>query len=56
MVLSIEKAYKRLEMLINKGFSNIENVRKIVFYNKITTILLNLRIKSRGGQQAISIY
>ena len=32
------KGTKSLELLINKGFSNIENVRKMAFYNKITTI------------------
>lgn len=45
----LQKAQKSLETLINKGFSNIENVRKMAFYNKITTILLDMRIKSRGG-------
>lgn len=49
----LQTAQKSLETLINKVFSNIENVRKMAFYNKITTILLDMRIKSRGGQQAI---
>jgi len=49
----LQTAQKSLETLINKVFSNIENVRKMAFYNKITTILLDMRIKIRGGQQAI---
>ncbi len=49
----LQKAQKSLETLINKGFCDIENVWKMAFYNKITTILLDMRIKSRGGQQAI---
>ncbi len=49
----LQTAQKSFETLINKVFSNIENVRKMAFYNKITTILLDMRIKSRGGQQAI---
>ena len=45
----LQTAQKSLETLINKLFSNIENVRKMAFYNKITTILLDMRKKSRGG-------
>lgn len=55
IAMLLQKAQKSLETLINKGFSNIENVRKMAFYNKITTIQQNhtnkYRLKSPAAKR-----
>ncbi len=43
----LQTAQKSLETLINKGFCDIENVWKMAFYNKITTIQQNYTNKYR---------